>query len=152
MGMRSVKDTSGGRSWKNNSEKKGQKFQCAPPLLLPVCNQCVVMKRKNQTKISIKVDAWIRPKIIGHGAILIDWGCRQILPKTHYMFSFSMSYAFLKEGNVKKWAQINSGFACTNIHDLKLWGIAVCNCSQFAKNWEVATWPTCTKTDPAYQN
>lgn len=57
---------------KEQLRETGQRFQCAPPLLSPVCNGCVVMKRKRETKVGIKIDAQIRAKIIRHGAILID--------------------------------------------------------------------------------
>lgn len=57
---------------KEQLRETGQRFQCALPLLSPVCNGCVVMKRKRETKVGIKIDAQIRAKIIRHGAILID--------------------------------------------------------------------------------
>lgn len=57
---------------KEQLRETGQRFQCAPPLLSPVCNGCVVMERKREPKIGIKIDAQIRAKIIRHGAMLID--------------------------------------------------------------------------------
>lgn len=44
--------------------------------------------------MSIKIDAQKKAQIIRHGAILIDWGCKQTLHKMHQKFSFAMPYVF----------------------------------------------------------